>query len=94
MDLSYTLPGKQVSRLLCAMTRRSFFSCFVTRTLAPKRLSTEDDWKSALTEVFAHVGWECPRIWTRWRVLADLYFDRVSQIRMDAWARGRTVLVG
>jgi 2-polyprenyl-6-methoxyphenol hydroxylase-like FAD-dependent oxidoreductase len=25
---------------------------------------------------------------------SDLYFDRVSQIRLDHWVRGRTALVG
>jgi 2-polyprenyl-6-methoxyphenol hydroxylase-like FAD-dependent oxidoreductase len=92
--VSYTLPGKQVSRFAMRDDKTLFLFMFRDEYLGAERLSTEDDRKSALTEVFAHVGWECPRILDAMASARDLYFDRVSQIRMDAWARGRTVLVG
>jgi 2-polyprenyl-6-methoxyphenol hydroxylase-like FAD-dependent oxidoreductase len=38
--------------------------------------------------------WECPRILEALDGTQDLYFDRVSQIRMPNWSRGRVVLVG
>jgi 2-polyprenyl-6-methoxyphenol hydroxylase-like FAD-dependent oxidoreductase len=44
--------------------------------------------------VFADVGWECPTILRAMADVTDIYFDRVSQIRLDHWTRGRTALVG
>ena len=39
--------------------------------------------------------WECARILDASRSMrTDLYFDRVSQIKMPAWSRGRVALVG
>jgi 2-polyprenyl-6-methoxyphenol hydroxylase-like FAD-dependent oxidoreductase len=38
--------------------------------------------------------WECPRILDALDRTNDLYFDRVSQIRMPKWSQGRVVLVG
>ena len=37
---------------------------------------------------------ECPRILSELDHAGDLYFDRVSQIKMDCWSRGRVALVG
>ncbi len=47
-----------------------------------------------LTGVFADVGWECPRILAAMERVNDVYFDRVSQIRMDRWTKDRTALIG
>jgi len=50
--------------------------------------------KAALIRVFSDAGWEWPRIREMLPSVADLYFDRVSQIRLPHWTRGRTALVG
>ncbi len=50
--------------------------------------------KAMLRESFAEVKWECPRILGELDRTQDLYFDRVSQIRMKSWSRGRFALVG
>jgi 2-polyprenyl-6-methoxyphenol hydroxylase-like FAD-dependent oxidoreductase len=47
-----------------------------------------------LTNAFADVGWECPWILAAMEELSGVYFDRVSQIRMDRWTKGRTALIG
>jgi 2-polyprenyl-6-methoxyphenol hydroxylase-like FAD-dependent oxidoreductase len=50
--------------------------------------------KQLLAEAFADVGWEVPRLLEgMWRA-PDFYFDRMSQVQMDAWSRGRVALVG
>src|SRR6201988_1920011 len=38
--------------------------------------------------------WETSRILAELGRAKDLYFDRVSQIQMNSWSRGRTALVG
>jgi 2-polyprenyl-6-methoxyphenol hydroxylase-like FAD-dependent oxidoreductase len=54
--------------------------------------------KALLRRRFGSSGWECPQILDALDTTGDLYFDRVSQIRMDAarggWTRGRVALVG
>ncbi len=44
--------------------------------------------------VFADVGWECPKILAYLASVGSIYFDRASQIRLDRWTKGRTALVG
>ncbi len=43
---------------------------------------------------FRSGGWECAQVLERLDEAADLYFDRVSQIKMETWSRGRVALVG
>ncbi|TME06171.1 MAG: hypothetical protein E6I80_14975 [Chloroflexi bacterium] len=50
--------------------------------------------KQLLAEVFASEAWEVPRLLERMQTAPDLYFDAVSQIRMERWFNGRAVLLG
>jgi 2-polyprenyl-6-methoxyphenol hydroxylase-like FAD-dependent oxidoreductase len=50
--------------------------------------------KQLLASVFACEGWEVPRLLENMHAAPDLYFDAVSQIRMERWSHGRTVLLG
>jgi 2-polyprenyl-6-methoxyphenol hydroxylase-like FAD-dependent oxidoreductase len=43
---------------------------------------------------FAHAGWETPRILEQLSAADPLYLDRVSQIHLPSWVRGRVALVG
>jgi 2-polyprenyl-6-methoxyphenol hydroxylase-like FAD-dependent oxidoreductase len=43
---------------------------------------------------FAGAGWEVPRLLDAMRTATDFYFDSVGQVHLDAWARGRVVLLG
>jgi 2-polyprenyl-6-methoxyphenol hydroxylase-like FAD-dependent oxidoreductase len=55
---------------------------------------TLDAQKAMLREVYGHGGWECPKILDELDRTDELYLDRVSQIRMNQWSRGRIALVG
>jgi 2-polyprenyl-6-methoxyphenol hydroxylase-like FAD-dependent oxidoreductase len=50
--------------------------------------------KQLLAEAFAREGWEVPRLLEKMHTAPDLYFDAVSQIRMERWSQGRAVLLG
>jgi 2-polyprenyl-6-methoxyphenol hydroxylase-like FAD-dependent oxidoreductase len=50
--------------------------------------------KAILRKAFEGDRWELPQIRAALDTCADLYFDRVRQIRMDAWSHGRVALVG
>jgi hypothetical protein len=44
-------------------------------------------------ERFGGGKWECPRILDELDRTCELYFDRVSQIGMECWSRGRVALM-
>src|SRR5947207_189329 len=50
--------------------------------------------KQLLAEVFAGEAWEVPRLLEKMQTAPDLYFDAVSQIRLERWSHGRAVLLG
>jgi 2-polyprenyl-6-methoxyphenol hydroxylase-like FAD-dependent oxidoreductase len=54
--------------------------------------------KAMLRKRFGNSGWECAQILDALDRAPDLYFDRISQIRMDAnrglWTRNRVALTG
>jgi 2-polyprenyl-6-methoxyphenol hydroxylase-like FAD-dependent oxidoreductase len=50
--------------------------------------------KRLLREVYASGGWEVPRLLGCMEDTDAFYFDSISQIRMDAFSRGRVTLVG
>lgn len=50
--------------------------------------------KAILTRRFEHSGWECKDILAAVQSVDSLYFDRVSQIHMPRWSKGRVALIG
>ncbi len=92
--VSHGLPGRQVSRFSLRDDKTLFLFVFQDAYLTDGRTPSEPDRKSALKNVFAEVGWECPQILAALASAGDVYFDRVSQIRMDRWTKGRTALIG
>lgn len=50
--------------------------------------------KQILANVFAHAGWQIPNLVEQLWQADDLYFERVVEIRIDQWYRGRTALLG
>jgi 2-polyprenyl-6-methoxyphenol hydroxylase-like FAD-dependent oxidoreductase len=93
--ISHGLPGRQVSRFSLREDKAMFLFIFRDEYLRDNpEPATMDERKSAVNRVFADAGWECPRILEAMESADDLYFDRVSQIRMSHWSRGRSALVG
>src|SRR5262249_5468704 len=92
--VSHADPGRQVSRWSMREDRTVFLLVFRDEYLAGTSPSNEQERKAVLTQVFARVGWEVPRILAAVAEAGDVYFDRVSQIRMGRWTKGRAALVG
>ena len=93
-SVMHGVPGRYISRFPIRDDRTLIFMVFRDKYLAgamPLDLSGK---QSALTHAFADLGWECPQILSALASVHDVYFDSVSQIRMDNWTKGRTVLVG
>jgi 2-polyprenyl-6-methoxyphenol hydroxylase-like FAD-dependent oxidoreductase len=91
--ISHGMPGRQVSRFSMREDKTLFL--FVFRDEYLRGLSVEPGQrKAAVSQVFADVGWECPQILQAMQGVDELYLDRVSQIRMPNWSRGRVALIG
>jgi 2-polyprenyl-6-methoxyphenol hydroxylase-like FAD-dependent oxidoreductase len=92
--VSYAMPGRQASRYALRGGRTIFFFVFSRNT---KSLASQHDLvaqEEILRDAFGKDGSECPAILKAMETCSDLYFDSVSQIRMDTCSQGRVALIG
>ncbi|HET6572044.1 MAG TPA: FAD-binding domain [Fimbriiglobus sp.] len=92
--VSHSRPGRQVARFAVRDDRSVFFFIFVSDRMAGPEPHTAGERKALLRQVFDDVGWECPQILQAMDQAPDIYLDRVSQIRMGGWSKGRVMLIG
>ncbi len=90
--LIYGQPGRMVGRFTLRDDRTLFLLVFAAQDA--QLPATRDAQEAMLREVFGEAGWDCPRMLAELPRAAELYLDRVSQIRMPGWSRGRIALVG
>lgn len=89
----YSQPGRMIGRFTLHDDRTLFLFVFA-ETEGPSPAPDLTAQKAILRKRFNDGAWECPRILGELDHAHELYFDRVSQIRMDRWSRGRVALVG
>jgi 2-polyprenyl-6-methoxyphenol hydroxylase-like FAD-dependent oxidoreductase len=88
----YSRPGRSLGRFTLRENRTLFLFVFATGNDAlPEMLDAQ---KELLSAIYADDKWECRHILDALKVTQELYFDRVSQIHMPSWSRGRVALVG
>ena len=88
----YGQPGRMLGRFALRDVTTLFLFVFATENGSlPETL---DQQKVFLRERYAAGKWECRPILEALDRTEELYLDRVSQIRMPAWSRGRVALVG
>jgi 2-polyprenyl-6-methoxyphenol hydroxylase-like FAD-dependent oxidoreductase len=92
--VAYAAPGRQVARFSLRDDRTLFL--IVIAEPEPASIATRGRaaQKRYVREQLSGIGWECARILDALDRCEELYFDRVSQIRMGSWSRGRIALVG
>ena len=90
--LMYGQPGRMLGRFTLHRDRTLFLFVFATGTeVLPSAL---EDQKALLRRKYIDGKWECSRILDALSSAQEIYFDRVSQIRMPRWSRDRIALVG
>ncbi|MGO9235188.1 MAG: FAD-binding domain [Methylocella sp.] len=88
----YGRPGWMLGRFTLHDDRTLFLFVFATdNSFLPATLDLQ---KAMLREIYGDGKWECPHILDEVDHTHELYFDRVSQIRMESWSRGRVALAG
>lgn len=92
--MTHGVPGRMISRFSMRDDRTLFLFVFRDEYLHGEEPSSDAERKAALKRVFSDVGWECPRVLEAMAGIDDIYFDRVCQIHMERWTRGRVALVG
>lgn len=89
---SFARPGRQIARFAMRDDRTVFLLIFA----APEPIETRDDaaQRVVLQETFGGLGWECDAILAAMERADSVYFDRVSQVHVQRWSRGRVALLG
>ena len=90
----YNQPGIMVGRVTLRDDRTLFLFIFKSEDRTFSQAGDVQAQKAVLRERYGGATWECREILARLDDVSDLYFDRVSQIRMEAWSKGRVALVG
>ena len=90
--LIYGQPGRMVGRFTLRDDRTLFLLVFAAQD--PQLPATRAAQEALLREVYGGAQWDCPRMLAELSRTEELYLDRVSQIRMPAWSRGRVALIG
>lgn len=92
--VAYTEPGRYVARFPVRDDKTLFFMLIRNEYLPGVLPANEADRKTALKNALSGMGWECPAILSAMEDANGIYFDSISQIRMETWTKGRVALVG
>lgn len=89
--VSHSVLQRQVARVSLRDDETMFLLTFRSELLDSP---TPANVRASLRRVFGEMAWEVPQILDALDRAEDVYFDSVSQVHLDAWAKGRTVLIG
>jgi 2-polyprenyl-6-methoxyphenol hydroxylase-like FAD-dependent oxidoreductase len=92
--VAHSAPGRYIARFPVRDDCMLFFMLCRDEHLGEMPRADSGERRAALARAFSGMGWECPAILSALADAEDLYFDSVSQIRMDRWTKGRVALLG
>lgn len=89
----FNVPGKGVM-LNAYKNKTDIIFGFVSEREVPYDHRDEAQQRRIIAEQFAAVGWRTAELLREVAGSKSFYFDKLGQIRMPAWSRGRVALVG
>ena len=92
--VTYCLPGRMLGRVALRDNRTLFLFVFAADIDARLEMLDATTQKAMLRDAFGAGGWETSQILAELERTQDIYFDRVSQIKMPTWSQGRVALIG
>jgi 2-polyprenyl-6-methoxyphenol hydroxylase-like FAD-dependent oxidoreductase len=92
--VTYVKPGRSLSRFALRGDATLGFMVVAESKLGGAQLADRASQKAALHRVFSSNGWETARLLAAMDAADDFYFDRVAQVELADWSRGRLVLLG
>ena len=90
----YGRPGRMAGRFALHDDRTLFLLIFVGDYSVPHNRDELSAQKTIVKNHFKDCGWECEAILSELDASTELYFDSVSQIKLEKWSRDRVALIG
>ena len=91
--VQFTRPDRQISRASLKDDRTMVLFVFADG-LIDREPPSDKEARAALARIFRGTGWECDAILDALEDAGPLYFDKLAQIEMPRWTRGRVALLG
>ncbi|MGH7634645.1 MAG: FAD-binding domain, partial [Gemmatimonadaceae bacterium] len=92
--VTYGEPGRQIWRITVDADTTVFMLVFANPDPEAAPVQDAARQKDVLRRLYSRCGWETDDMLRALQASDDLYFDRVSQIVMPEWTKGRVALVG
>ena len=92
--VTYGEPGRQIWRITVDEDTTVFMLVFAESDPHAAPVHDASRQKEVLTRLYSGGGWETDEMLHALQASTDLYFDRVSQIVMPSWTKGRVALIG
>ena len=89
----YNVPGKAVM-LNAYNNKTDIIFCFVSEKEIPYNYRDEQQQRKIIREQFAGESWKTAKLLEEVEQSKTFYFDKLCQIKMPSWTKGRVALVG
>jgi len=89
----YNVPGKAIM-LNAYNNKTDIVFCFVSEKEIPYHYRDEAQQRKIIQEQFSGESWRTPELLKAAQESTNFYFDKLCQIRMPSWTKGRVALVG
>ena len=89
----FNVPGKGIM-LNAYKAKTDIVLCFVSENEIPYDHRDEAQQRAIIAAQFAGVGWRTAELLHEVQQSKSFYFDKLCQIRMPTWTKGRVALVG
>jgi 2-polyprenyl-6-methoxyphenol hydroxylase-like FAD-dependent oxidoreductase len=89
----FNMPDKGVM-LTAYKGRTDIVLCFRSETEIPYDYRDERQQRQIIRDEFAGEGWRIPELLREVEASGTFYFDKLCQIKMPSWTKGRVALVG
>ena len=89
----YNVPGKVVM-LNAYNNKTDIIFCFYSEKEVPYSYRDQEEQRGIILQQFGGEGWRTRELLEELSRYRDFYFDKMCQIRMPSWTKGRVALVG
>jgi len=89
----YNVPGKVVM-LNAYNNKTDIIFCFYSEREISYSYRDQEEQRSIIFQQFSGEGWRTAELLEKLNRCRDFYFDKMCQIRMPSWTKGRVALVG
>jgi 2-polyprenyl-6-methoxyphenol hydroxylase-like FAD-dependent oxidoreductase len=89
----YNVPGK-VAMLNAYNNKTDIIFCFFSEQEIPYSYRDQEEQRAIILQRFKDEGWRTHELLDELSHCRNFYFDKMCQIRMPSWTKGRVALVG